>query len=109
MVNNEYNDPERFDPTRHLTADRQLKPDAMQDNSKYFGFGRRICPGRFFANDSLWAAAAVILSAFRFEKAKDSSGNEIEINPVFHHGALSYPSPFQCSITSRVGTECERR
>lgn len=109
MVNNEYNDPERFDPTRHLTADGQLKPDAMQDNSKYFGFGRRICPGRFFANDSLWAAAAVILSAFRFEKAKDSSGNEIEINPVFHHGALSYPSSFQCSITSRVGTECERR
>lgn len=109
MANNEYNDPERFDPTRYLTTDGHLKSDAMQDNSKYFGFGRRICPGRFFANDSLWAAAAVILSAFRFEMAKDSFGNEIEINPVFHHGVLSYPSPFQCSITSRVGAECERR
>ncbi|KAI6123318.1 cytochrome P450 [Pisolithus croceorrhizus] len=88
MANNEYDDPERFDPTRYLTVDGHLKSDAMQDNSKYFGFGRRICPGRFFANNSLWAAAAAILSAFRFEKAKDSSGNEIEIDPVFHHGAL---------------------
>ncbi|KAI6155079.1 cytochrome P450 [Pisolithus tinctorius] len=107
MTMNEYNDPERFDPTRHLTADGQLKPDANQDNLKYFGFGRRICPGRFFAGDSMWAAAAVILSTFRFEKAKDSFGNEIEINPFFHRGALSYPAPYQCSIISRVDTERE--
>ncbi|KAI6042914.1 cytochrome P450 [Pisolithus marmoratus] len=102
MRNNEYNDPERFDPTRYLTADGKLKPNVMQDNSKYFGFGRRICAGRFFAIDSLWAAAAVILSALRFEKARDSFGNEIEINPVFHHGMLRYPTPYQCSIINRV-------
>ncbi|KAI6042932.1 cytochrome P450 [Pisolithus marmoratus] len=109
MKNNDYDHPERFDPTRYLTADEKLTPDAMQDNSKFFGFGRRICPGRFFAYDALWAAAAVILSTFRFEKARDSFGNEIEINPVFPHGVLSYPSPYQCSIISRVDTACERR
>ncbi|KAI6167945.1 cytochrome P450 [Pisolithus thermaeus] len=107
MVNNDYSDPERFDPTRHLTADGKLRPDAKQASSKYFGFGRRICPGRFFAVDSLWAAAAVILSAFRFEKARDASGKEIDIEPVFRHGVASHPAPYQCSIISRTGGECQ--
>ncbi|KAI6042945.1 cytochrome P450 [Pisolithus marmoratus] len=39
MVNNEYSNPDRFDPTRYLTADGQQKPNAQQDSSKYFGFG----------------------------------------------------------------------
>ncbi|KAI6128866.1 cytochrome P450 [Pisolithus croceorrhizus] len=88
MANNEYNGPERFDPTRYLTADGKLKPDAKQDNSKFFGFGRRMCPGRFFADDSLWAGAAMILSTFRFEKAKDAFGKEIEVVPIFRHGVV---------------------
>ncbi|KAI6006592.1 cytochrome P450 [Pisolithus orientalis] len=107
MSKNEYEDPERFDPTRHLTSDGKLKPNANQDNTKYFGFGRRSCPGRLLACDSLWAAAAVMLSAFRFEKAKDSFGNEIEIDPIFLHGVLNYPPPYPCSIISRINIECE--
>ncbi|KAI6116835.1 cytochrome P450 [Pisolithus croceorrhizus] len=107
MANNEYNDPERFDPTRYLTVDGKLQPDAKQNNSKFFGFGRRMCPGRFFADDSLWAAAAVILSTFRFEKAKNAFGKEIEVEPVFRHGvvAISYPAPYQCSIINRTSNE----
>lgn len=104
MSNREYSDPERFDPTRHLDADGKLKPEAKQNSSKYFGFGRRACPGRFFADDALWAATAVILSAFRFEKAKDSLGNDIEVVPVFRPGVISHPAPFQCSIVSRFPT-----
>ncbi|KAI6108178.1 cytochrome P450 [Pisolithus sp. B1] len=94
MVNKEYCDPELFDPTRHLTEDGRLRPHAKQDNSKYFGFGKRICPGRFFASESLWAAAAVLLSAFRFEKAKDAFGKEIEVGPIFRHGVVSSLSVF---------------
>ncbi|KAI6155075.1 cytochrome P450 [Pisolithus tinctorius] len=102
-MSNQYNDPECFDPGRYLTPDGKLKPDAQQDNSQYFGFGRRVCPGRFFAGDSLWAAAAVLLSAFRFEKARDAFGKEIEIEPVFRHGMVSHPEPYRCSIISRTG------
>ncbi|KAI6120009.1 cytochrome P450 [Pisolithus croceorrhizus] len=105
MANNEYSDPERFDPTRYLTVDEKLQPDAKQSNSKFFGFGRRMCPGRFFADDSLWAAAAVILSTFRFEKAKDAFGKEIEVEPVFRRGVVSYPAPCQCSIINRTSNE----
>ncbi|KAI6169120.1 cytochrome P450 [Pisolithus thermaeus] len=105
MSTREYSDPERFDPTRHLDIDRKLKPEAKQNSSKYFGFGRRACPGRFFADDALWAATAVILSAFRFEKAKDHLGNDIEVVPVFRPGVISHPAPFQCSIVNRFASD----
>ncbi|KAL4072598.1 cytochrome P450 [Scleroderma yunnanense] len=101
MRTGEYSDPESFNPNRHLTSVGQLKPEAKQNVSKYFGFGRRICPGRFFAENALWAAAAVMLSSLRFEKAKDPSGKVIEVEPLFRHGVVSHPVPFKCSITSR--------
>ncbi|KAG6332680.1 hypothetical protein ID866_6411 [Astraeus odoratus] len=103
MKDHEYIDPERFDPTRHLAPDGQLKPESKQRNSIYFGFGRRVCPGRYFAENALWAAAAVMLSALRFEKAKDSSGDDIYPDPIFPPGAISCPVPFKCSIINRFG------
>jgi len=41
MRASEYTDPERFDPSRHLTSEGQVKPEAKQSMAKYFGFGRR--------------------------------------------------------------------
>ncbi|KAG6331183.1 hypothetical protein ID866_7904 [Astraeus odoratus] len=95
-------DPERFDPGRHLTPDGQLTLEAQQNNILFFGFGRRVCPGRFFADNALWAAAAIMLSALRFEKARDDSGNLIQVEPAFTHGQVSHPMPFSCSVMSRV-------
>ncbi|KAL4072599.1 cytochrome P450 [Scleroderma yunnanense] len=95
-------DPDRFDPSRHLTSDGHLIPQAKQNNDLFFGFGRRVCPGRFFADNALWVAAAMILSALRFEKAKDAFGNDIPVKPEFTCGLISHPLPFECSITSRI-------
>ncbi|KAI6006539.1 cytochrome P450 [Pisolithus orientalis] len=102
MKDQGYGDPERFDPTRHLTSDGQLSPQARQNNSMFFGFGKRVCPGRFFAEHSHWAAAAVMLSALKFGKAKDSSGKYIDVEPVFSDGLTRCPAPFPCSITRRL-------
>ena len=44
MRSAEYADPEIFDPSRYLTPDGKLKPEAKQSTSKYFGFGRRYEP-----------------------------------------------------------------
>ncbi|KAI6003412.1 cytochrome P450 [Pisolithus marmoratus] len=88
MKDHGYNDPERFDPTRHLTSDGQLSPEARQNNSIFFGFGKRVCPGRYFADHSLWAATATMLSAFTFDDAKDSSGKYIGMEPVFRNGLI---------------------
>ena len=99
-----HSDPERFDPTRHLTPDGKIIPQARQNNGIFYGFGRRygcfreyrvrltyrkyvrVCPGRFFAENALWAAIGMMLSSFTFERAKDVDGNYIDIEPRFEHG-----------------------
>lgn len=94
-------DPERFDPKRHLTPDGQIIPQARQQHGIHFGFGRRVCPGRTFAEYALWAAAATMLSSLKFERAKDAKGNYIDIKLAFTHGQASHPLPFECSISNR--------
>jgi cytochrome P450 len=39
--------------------------------SSAFGFGRRICPGRFFADTTLFIVIASLLSVFKIEKDGD--------------------------------------
>ncbi|KAI6108210.1 cytochrome P450 [Pisolithus sp. B1] len=48
----------------------------------------RVCPGHFFADHSIWAATAVLLSTLKFGKAKDSSGKYIEVEPLFANGLV---------------------
>ncbi|KAI6003408.1 cytochrome P450 [Pisolithus marmoratus] len=88
MKDHGYDDPARFDPSRHLTSDGRLGPPARQNYLTFFGFGKRVCPGRFFADHALWAASAVMLFALKFDKAKDSSGKFIEVEAVFPNGLI---------------------
>ncbi|KAK7049443.1 hypothetical protein VNI00_006049 [Paramarasmius palmivorus] len=74
-----YPDPENFDPKRFLTEDGSCNNDNMFFT---FGFGRRICPGRYFAADAIWIAIACILAVFDISKAKDEAGNDIELDNV---------------------------
>jgi len=39
----------------------------------------RICPGRHFADATVWILIASLLSAFKFSKAVDKDGNEIDV------------------------------
>ncbi|KAG2083246.1 cytochrome P450 [Suillus discolor] len=89
-------DASRFDPSRHLTVDGKLKDPFV--NHFAFGHGRRICPGRWFAENSLWTAAAAILAVLRIDHAKDSNGNKFEVKPEFTTGLAIHPEPFQCSF-----------
>lgn len=101
-MSRDFSNPEDFDPGRHLASDGKLAPQAKQNNTIFFGFGRRVCPGHYFADNALWAAAAVLLSALRFENPRDSAGNIIQVKPKFTHGQISRPMPFECSITTRI-------
>ncbi|KAG2036099.1 cytochrome P450 [Suillus americanus] len=91
-------DASRFDPSRHLTVDGKLKDPFI--NHFAFGHGRRICPGRWFAENSLWTAAAAILAVLRIDHAKDLNGDRIEVMPEFSTGLLIHPEPFHCSFES---------
>ncbi|KAG1856719.1 cytochrome P450 [Suillus subluteus] len=91
-------DASRFDPSRHLTVDGKLKDPFVNHFS--FGHGRRICPGRWFAENSLWTAVAAILAVLRIDHAKDSNGDSIEVKPLFGTGLVMHPEPFHCSFES---------
>lgn len=91
-------DASHFDPSRHLTVDGKLKDPLV--NHFAFGYGRRICPGRWFAENGLWTAAASILAVLRIDHAKDSNGHRIEVKLQLSSGLVTHPEPFRCSFES---------
>ncbi|KAI6025692.1 cytochrome P450 [Pisolithus orientalis] len=93
-----YPNPAAFNPERHLTAGGTL---AEGTAPPYFGLGRRICPGKYVAEQSIWAAMVSILATLRIGKARDDAGREIDFTPVFTTGMTSHPKPFRCSIEAR--------
>ncbi|KAH7305281.1 cytochrome P450 [Stachybotrys elegans] len=61
-----YAAPDSFQPERFLSPRNEPDPGTYP-----FGFGRRICPGRFFADSSLYLNIAQSLACFRIAKATD--------------------------------------
>ncbi|KAI0042686.1 cytochrome P450 [Auriscalpium vulgare] len=96
-----YPDPDTYNPERYLTEDGQFKEDlAIAAN---FGFGKRVCPGRHFADSTLYLIVVSVLSTFSVRKAQDSvqDSSEIRMTDLFTDAPLSRPERFACSITPR--------
>ncbi|OAA69925.1 O-methylsterigmatocystin oxidoreductase [Akanthomyces lecanii RCEF 1005] len=91
-----YADPERFDPERFLAP--RSEPDPR---TEAFGYGRRICPGRFFADSSLFLNIAQTLATFSFTKKVGKDGKEIDVNIEAKPGLLTYPAEFEFQISPR--------
>ena len=93
MTRNEakYATPEEFCPERFFDATRELNDDNVQ---YAFGGGRRICPGRHFADASIWSAIVTILATLDIVKCKDEQGNDIPVDPKWSANAISYVSPW---------------
>ncbi|THH03724.1 hypothetical protein EW145_g6055 [Phellinidium pouzarii] len=71
-----YTDPYKFFPERFMKTDDKTHR-VIDPASAVFGFGRRICPGRHFAEASIWLAIANILAVFDISPALDDNGREI--------------------------------
>ncbi len=65
-----YPEPDRFYPERWLSAGAPSFPNQT------FGFGARRCPGRFFAEDSVWSVMVGILAAFDISPSEDGPPEE---------------------------------
>jgi len=95
-----------FKPERHLNSAGTLKPsiaDTKDENHVSFGFGRRICVGRYVANNSMFIQIAMLLWGFRITPAKDANGKDILPDSMksVDAGLVVRPEPFRCSITPR--------
>ncbi|KLO09947.1 cytochrome P450 [Schizopora paradoxa] len=101
-----YPEPSIFNPDRFLSLnDRE---PAYDPSDLIFGFGRRICPGKDFANASTSIAMAMIAAVFDVSKAEDELGKEVEIQPEFTTAnGLSHPKSFRCSILPRSENAAE--
>ncbi|KAF9447118.1 cytochrome P450, partial [Macrolepiota fuliginosa MF-IS2] len=95
-----FQDPLAYNPDRYL-KDGKIDPTVPDHNVASFGFGRRICPGRFFSDSSLFSIITHLLAVYDIRPGLDKDGKEIEIKPEMTNGSLSYPEPFTCMITPR--------
>lgn len=101
MTRNEqkYPNPSQFSPERFLDAEGNLNDDTVDIA---FGFGRRICVGRHFADASLWISISCLLSRFTFSKQIGADGKAIDFEPQWSNGLAVHPLPFPCSVTPRL-------
>ncbi|KAI1348904.1 cytochrome protein [Xylaria sp. FL0043] len=91
-----YPDPMAFDPSRYLG--QNPAPDPA---NHIFGYGRRICPGRYIADSSVWLTIVRSLAVFDISKGLDENGCEIEPTVKFTPGIISRPEEFKATIKPR--------
>ncbi|KAJ8072918.1 hypothetical protein PM082_016477 [Marasmius tenuissimus] len=92
-------DPMLFNPDRFATKCNGKYPPNPEIFA--FGFGRRICPGRYLALDTIYLVIAHLLATFTIERAIDDDGNEIVPTIEYTDSIISHPKPFKCQFVPR--------
>ncbi|KAI0373666.1 cytochrome P450 [Pilatotrama ljubarskyi] len=93
-------EPDEFRPERFI-RDGKLNPDVLDPTTLVFGSGRRICPGRYFADAALFLTAACVLHVFDIGPPLDENGRPVQVKYEPSHGFLSYPEDGRCTIKAR--------
>ncbi|PNP55915.1 hypothetical protein THARTR1_03852 [Trichoderma harzianum] len=95
-----YANPSRYDPERYLEPRNEPEPmDA-------FGYGRRVCPGRFIAQETLFLTVSRTLAVFTISKAMQN-GKPVDFEPKHAMGGLDHPQEFPYSIVPRSEKHAE--
>jgi len=98
----DYPEPELFKPERFLNEDGSINPDVRDPSTIVFGFGRRICPGRHFAFNSLIIYIASTLHAFNVTAGVDkASGKPIELSTEIEGSIVIMPCKVPCGMNPR--------
>ncbi|KAF8999255.1 cytochrome P450 [Cyathus striatus] len=96
-----YPNPMEFIPERHLHTSQPDPRDHV------FGYGRRICPGRYFADNALWLNMCSVLALFTICPIIDKEGNSQLPTAEYTSGIMSRPKNFQCQIIPRTSMNSE--
>ncbi|KAF9263040.1 cytochrome P450 [Marasmius fiardii PR-910] len=85
-----------FNPDRFMKQDGKdlpLNPELLA-----FGFGRRICPGRYFAINTVWLTITYLLTGFTMAKEVDEEGKEVDLVPGYTDEALRFAIVFELLV-----------
>ncbi|THH19224.1 hypothetical protein EUX98_g8816 [Antrodiella citrinella] len=85
----DYPDPERFFPDRFIGEDGQINPTVRDPSTIAFGFGRRLCLGKPFSNNTLSIFIASVLHVFDIAAAVDASGKSEELSAEMSGGLIA--------------------
>ncbi|RDW72533.1 cytochrome P450 [Aspergillus mulundensis] len=98
----EFPEPDRFKLSRFLPDSPDARPFPSEKGYMTFGWGRRVCSGQGLAEQGTFITIARLLWGFRFEKALDEKGQEVQVDIFDYTNGLNMrPSPFECRITPR--------
>lgn len=101
-----HHEPDLFNPDRFLEPLNEPDPKAT-----VFGYGRRVCPGRYFSDTNAFIIVAQLLAAFNIRKAIDENGVEIQTTLEVLPGLISHVKefPFRVEVRSPKHAELVRR
>jgi hypothetical protein len=91
---NVFPEPEVFKPERFLNPNGTLRDEPTLVSA--FGYGRRICPARHFAEATLFIVAASVLSVFHIEKGRGCEDRPFEF--TYSGGLIRYIQHFCCPV-----------
>jgi hypothetical protein len=100
-----YPSPEEYKPERWL-KDGRLDPDVQNPSIAAFGFGRRqvegfyftlvlsnifrrICPGRYLSDSSLYGMISLVLAVYNITPPMDDHGSPVQLKPEVTSGLMS--------------------
>lgn len=82
-------------PERFLGENPEKDPRGMA-----FGFGRRICPGRLLADETVFVVCAMSIAVFNIQKMVK---NGAVVQPIrrMAPGLISHPEPYETDVKPR--------
>ncbi|KAI0662030.1 cytochrome P450 [Cubamyces menziesii] len=95
-----YDAPEEFRPERFI-RDGKLDPSVRAPYAYAFGYGRRACAGRHFADEALFLTIASVLHVFNIDAPLDDEGRPVKTELRQTNGLLTYPEECRCVVTPR--------
>ncbi|KAK7046845.1 cytochrome P450 [Favolaschia claudopus] len=93
----------KFNPDRFVREDGTINYE-LSAVDMAFGYGRRACPGRVIARDTIWMMAASMLTAYDIVNPTDLDGNKLTADsPLeFTNAMISFSPPFKVSLKRRI-------
>lgn len=85
----DYPNPSKFNPDRFM-KDGKINSAVRDPSTIAFGFGRRICPGRYMAKESMWLAVASVLATLCIGPIIGEDGEPVVPDGSYVQGLLWY-------------------